>query len=133
MKYLPDTNIWIYYLNPPASPIKQKIFSLSVSDIVFCSVVKSELYFGAYNSDRKEANLATLVELFSQFKSLPFDDQAADIYGQIRADLTTKGTLIDPNDLMIASTALAYDVTLVTHNAREFNRVKGLKIEDWEV
>jgi len=133
MKYLPDTNIWIYYLNPPASPIKQKIFSLSVSDIVFCSVVKSELYFGAYNSDRKEANLDTLVELFSQFKSLPFDDQAADIYGQIRADLTTKGMLIGPNDLMIASTALAYDVTLVTHNVREFNRVEGLKIEDWEV
>lgn len=70
MKYLPDTNIWIHYLNPPASPVKQKILSLSVSDILFCSVVKSELYFGAYNSDRKEANLALLAELFSQFKSL---------------------------------------------------------------
>lgn len=133
MKYLPDTNIWIHYLNPPASPIKRKIFSLSVSDILFCSVVKSELYFGAYNSGRKEANLAILAELFSQFKSIPFDDQAADIYGQIRADLTTKGTLIGPNDLMIASTALAYDVTLVTHNVREFSRVESLKIEDWEV
>ena len=133
MKYLPDNNIWIHYLNPPASPVKQKILSLSVSDILFCSVVKSELYFGAYNSNRKGANLALLAELFSQFKSLSFDDQAADTYGQIRADLTTKGTLIGPNDLMIASTALAYDVTLVTHNVREFSRVEGLKIENWEV
>lgn len=95
--------------------------------------VKSELYFGAYNSDRKEANLALLAELFSQFESLSFDDQAADVCGQIRADLTKKGTLIGPNDLMIASIALAHDVTLVTHNVREFTRVEGLKIEDWEV
>ena len=64
--------------------------------------------------------------------SLPFDDQAASIYGQIRADLAGKGLSIGPNDLMIAAIALAKGVTLVTHNTREFNRVAGLSIEDWE-
>ena len=132
MKYMPDTNVWIKYLNRPDSPVKQKIFSLSPSDILFCSVVKSELYFGAYKSNKKEANLVLLAELFSQFDSLAFDDYAADIYGQIRTDLSTKGTPIGPNDLMIASIAVANNVIMVTHNLREFSRVPGLRLMDWE-
>jgi tRNA(fMet)-specific endonuclease VapC len=63
---------------------------------------------------------------------LPFSDAAADVYGRIRADLETRGTPIGGNDLLIASIALVYGLTLVTHNTREFGRVTGLLLEDWE-
>ena len=63
--------------------------------------------------------------------SLPFNDQAAEAYGRIRARLGTQGTPIGPNDLIIAATAIAHNVTLITHNTREFSRVDSLRIEDW--
>jgi len=64
---------------------------------------------------------------------LPFDDQSAIIYGQIRAGLAASGTPIGPNDLFISSIALANNLILVTHNTREFSRVEGLRLEDWEI
>ena len=67
-----------------------------------------------------------------QFQSLPFDDRAADEYGRIRAHLAGLGTLIGPNDLLIASIALANGLILVSHNTREFSRVPGLKLDDWQ-
>jgi tRNA(fMet)-specific endonuclease VapC len=66
------------------------------------------------------------------FVSFPFDDHAADEYGRLRAQLARQGTPIGPNDLMIASIALAHRTTLVTHNTHEFSRVPGLPIVDWE-
>jgi tRNA(fMet)-specific endonuclease VapC len=130
--YLPDTNAWIAYLNPGDSPVKSQFRSHPPADIAFCAVVKAELLYGAYRSTRREDNLSLLATLFPLFESLPFDDAAADAYGRIRADLTARGTPIGPNDLMIAAIALAHHLTLVTHNTREFGRVEGLHLEDWE-
>jgi tRNA(fMet)-specific endonuclease VapC len=67
-----------------------------------------------------------------RFVSLPFDDLAAEAYGRIRARLEQAGQLIGPNDLLIAAIAVAHQVTLVTHNTREFQCVEGLQIDDWE-
>lgn len=69
----------------------------------------------------------------NQFKSLPFDDNAALRFGEIRAELASKGTPIGPYDLQIAAIALANNLTLVTHNTKEFNRISNLKIEGWEI
>ena len=66
------------------------------------------------------------------FPVLPFDEGAAQKYGEIRARLTRQGSLIGPFDLQIAAIALAHDAVLVTHNTEEFGRVAGLKVEDWE-
>ena len=132
MIYLPDTNAWIAYVNPGDSPVKSEFRSHPPADIAFCAVVKAELLYGAYRSTRREDNLRLLTSLFQLFKSLPFDDAAADTYGRIRADLTARGTPIGLNDLMIAAIALAHHLTLVTHNIREFGRVEGLHLEDWE-
>lgn len=128
---MPDTNVWIAYLNPGDSPVKANVRSQRPTDIAFCSVVKAELLFGAYRSLRLEANLKLLNTLFQQFPSLSFDDAAAEDYGRLRADLVSRGTPIGPNDLMIASIALAHNLTLVTHNTREFGRVSGLRLVDW--
>ncbi len=68
----------------------------------------------------------------NRFFSVAFDDESAAIYGLIRAELTELGTMIGPNHLMIAAIALAHKLTLVTHNTREFSRVAGLKLEDWQ-
>ncbi|BAY11500.1 virulence-associated protein VapC [Calothrix sp. NIES-2098] len=76
----------------------------------------------------------TNVKLFLKvFISLPLDDISALNAGRIRAQLTNAGTPIGYNDLLIASIALSHDLILVTHNTKEFARVEGLKIEDWEI
>lgn len=132
MKYLLDTNTCVRYLNQRSEPIIQKLAELDPEDIVLCSVVKAELFYGAQRSVHRDQTLATQREFLKQFVSLPFDDHAADLYGQIRARLEAQGTPIGPNDLMIAAIALAHQLTLVTHNTREFGRITGLNIEDWE-
>lgn len=68
----------------------------------------------------------------ARFVNLPFDPPAAKEYGRLRLALERAGTPIGPNDLMIASIALAHGLVLVTHNVPEFARVPGLRIEDWE-
>ncbi|PIR09547.1 MAG: VapC toxin family PIN domain ribonuclease [Gallionellaceae bacterium CG11_big_fil_rev_8_21_14_0_20_60_62] len=133
MLYLPDTNVWIHHLNPAPSIVKTKLSSHSPSQIVLCDVVKAELYYGAYKSARREANLSVLATLFTSFSSFPFDGEAARLAGEIRADLARKGKPIGPYDLQIAAIALANDCVLVTHNTGEFSRIAGLKLEDWEV
>lgn len=132
MRYLLDTNAWIKILNPQTTPIKDKFLRINPSEVALCSVVKSELYFGAYKSTRKNTNLNLLNTLFSQFNSLNFDDQAAEICGNLRAQLAEQGTPIGPYDLQIASIALSNQLIVVTHNTKEFSRITGLRLEDWE-
>lgn len=132
MIYLPDTNGWIRFLNPGENQVKDRFLSSDPSTIWLCAVVKAELFFGAMKSSRIPENLALLDELFADFESVPFDDDAARKYGEIRSDLARKGIPIGPNDLMIAAIALEHDAVLVTHNTREFTRVTALKTEDWE-
>ena len=133
MRFLPDTNVWIRHLNPAPSTVKTRLSAHAPSEIVLCDVVKAELYYGAYRSARREENLALLSILFSSIDSFPFDGEAARIFGELRADLMQRGTPIGPYDIQIAATALANHCTLVTHNTREFSRIDGLKLEDWEV
>lgn len=132
MKYLLDTNVCIKYLNADSENIKLKLKSNSPQNIFLCSVVKTELLTGAYKSNISHKTLLKLESFFNKFDSLFFDDISADICAKIRSDLEKKGKIIGPYDLQIAATALANDLTLVTHNIKEFKRIKGLKIEDWE-
>ncbi|WP_435627984.1 type II toxin-antitoxin system VapC family toxin [Candidatus Ferrigenium straubiae] len=133
MLYLPDTNVWIHHLNNTSSIVKGRLAAHTPSQVVLCDVVKAELFYGAFKSARRDANLALLESLFPEFNSLPFDGKAARLSGEIRADLARKGTPIGPYDLQIAAIALANGCTLVSHNTREFSRIAGLKLEDWEV
>jgi tRNA(fMet)-specific endonuclease VapC len=81
---------------------------------------------------RPETEEVKLRAFLSGFSSLPFDDRAAEQYGRLRAQLAAQGTPVGPNDLMIGAIAVANNLTLVTHNTREFSRIQGLMIEDWE-
>jgi tRNA(fMet)-specific endonuclease VapC len=130
--YLPDTNACIKYINQKDSSILRKFASIPSQNVVLCDIVKFELYYGAYKSSRQPENLAILDEFFSQFVSLPFNEPAIIKAAQVRAQLAAKGTPIGPYDLQIAAIALVNDLILVTHNTREFSRIKELIIEDWE-
>ena len=130
--YLLDTNTCIHLLNGSSEAVASQMQSLSPSEIALCSIVKAELLYGTRNSKRVEENLKLLDRFFTPLTSLPFDDRCAEEYGIIRAQLTAQGSPIGPNDLLIAAIARTHDVTLVTHNTKEFSRITGLRLTDWE-
>jgi tRNA(fMet)-specific endonuclease VapC len=127
-----DTNVCVEYLRARNSHVVKRINATPPDDIRLCSVVKAELYHGAWRSQQAKTNLIKVETFVGQFLSLSFDDNAAREYGRIRADLETRGCVIGPNDLQIAAIALVHASTLVTHNSREFCQVPGLAIEDWQ-
>jgi len=102
------------------------------AEIAISSIVKSELYFGARNSRRVEENLLLLRRFFEPFETAVFDDLCAEQAGIIRAELRSTGSPVGPLDTLIAATARAKDLVLVTHNVKGFAQVPGLRIEDWE-
>ncbi|MDM8560983.1 type II toxin-antitoxin system VapC family toxin [Candidatus Parabeggiatoa sp. HSG14] len=132
MSYSLDANVCIELLRGHNPTVATKFVEHNPQEIVVCSVVRAELFFGAFRSSNPDHALATVKKFLDHFQSLPFDDDVVEIYGELRAFLTKNGNLIGPNDLLIAAIALAHNVTLVTHNTREFSRVPNLDIEDWQ-
>jgi len=132
VSFILDTNVCVRLLNDRDSPVARRLASVPRNEVVLCSVSKAELYYGAYRSARREANLALLRRFFKGFATLAFDEKCEEVYGVTRAQLSLAGTPIGPNDVLIAAIALANGATLVTHNTTEFGRIRGLRIEDWE-
>ncbi len=130
MKYLLDANAVASFLNDRHSPILRQVRRHERDDIGISAIVAFELYFGAFRSARKDHNLAGIDSLW--FEILDFGPQDARHAGEIRALLASRGTPIGPYDLLIAGQARARALTLVTHNIREFRRVPGLHVVDWE-
>jgi len=131
--FLLDSNVCIRLLNQKDQCVEKYFRQCNPLEISLCSVVKAELLYGARHSQYVEDNLQRLALFFSPLGSLPFDDHAAEIYARIRQDLSMRGCLIGPNDLLIAAIALSKDAILVSHNTKEFSRVSGLRLVDWEV
>ena len=132
MRYLLDTNVCVVYLNGRSLLVRDRLLTIPSEDIAVCSVVKSELFYGAFRSNNPQRTLERQQSFLSQFVSLPFEDEAALLVGRIRAKLSKAGTPIGSYDVQIAAIALVNNLILVTHNTREFARVEGLKLEDWE-
>jgi tRNA(fMet)-specific endonuclease VapC len=132
MKYMLDTNTCIRYLNGSSPSVFERLNAVQEEDICVCSVVQFELRYGALHSEKVEKNLAQQSTFLERFVSLPFDSDAQLIAADIRAMLAKQGTPIGPYDLLIAAITIAHELTLITHNIREFKRMPGLKIEDWE-
>lgn len=131
MSYLLDTSVCVPLINRSDPGLAERLLDQAPDSIVLCSVVKAELYFGACNSKRVAENIDRVQRFCGAFDSLPFDDQAAEKYGSIRAQLSREGRPIGANDLLIAATALSTGRALVTRNVDEFSRVAGLSIETW--
>lgn len=135
MKYLLDTNTCIRFINGRSPAIRARMLTVDDAEIAISAIVQAvqaEMYTGSAKSQTPQRSREIQEEFFQRFVTIPFDRQAARIYGDIRGQLEAQGTPIGGNDLLIAATAIAHDLILVTHNTREFGRVVGLKIEDWE-
>ena len=130
MRYLLDANAVIALLNDTTSPIARRIRRYAPRHMGVSAVVIHELYYGAFKSQRVEKNVARVDAL--RFPVVEFDHEDARQAGEIRAHLASKGTPIGPYDVLIAGQAKARKLTLVTHNTTEFQRVSGLKVEDWK-
>ena len=87
MSYLLDTNICIYYINGQSKNLRNRIATQPRKEIFICNPVKTELFYGVYKSSQKQKNLSVLRSFLQEFESLPFDEQAAEICGKIRAEL----------------------------------------------
>lgn len=133
MRYLLDTNVWATYLNGRSRGIRKKFREVDLTQVFTCSIVRSELAYGAFKSLNPDRTYRKQNNFISLFLSVPFDDAAALVFGKLNAQLEAKGKMIGIKDLQIASIALANDFILVTHNIREFERIKELRLEDWEV
>lgn len=131
MKFMLDTNICIYIIKKRPENVLKKFQSFEVGDICISSITLAELMFGVHKSQHQQKNKIALFEFTTPLDVLSFDDEAANDYGFIRADLEKKGLPIGSLDLMIAAHAKSINATLVTNNKKEFSRVPNLKIEDW--
>jgi tRNA(fMet)-specific endonuclease VapC len=130
--FLLDTNVCVQYLRGKNARVRQRLSSCPTQDVQLCSVVLSELYFGALRSTDPTKNRREIDQFTAPFSSLSFDDAAADVFSGIRHHLESRGIPIGPYDLQIAAIALANGCTVVTHNINEFCRVPGLSLDDWE-
>jgi len=131
MEYILDTNICIYIIKKRPINVFKKFRSLSVGSIGISSITLAELQFGIMKSSNPEKNQEALDKFLIPLEIIDFGVNATIEYGKIRAELEKNGTPIGPLDTLIASHAKSLDLILVTNNEREFERIVGLKIENW--
>lgn len=131
MRFMLDTNMIAYAKNKRPESVLKRLMEHAPEDYCISSITLAELEYGVYNSARPEQNQMALLTFLARIEVVPFDFEATRAYGIIRADLTKKGRPIGANDLLIAAHAKAMDLTLVTNNTREYERVEGLKLENW--
>ncbi len=129
MSYLLDTNICSTYMRR-----RTRLFHRFVQHsgrLWISSIGLSELYAWAYKQDNPSPIRARIDDFLRDVGVLPFEEACALRLGQLRGALLRQGTTISPIDLMIAAVALEHDLTLVTHNTKDFARIPDLRLEDW--
>jgi tRNA(fMet)-specific endonuclease VapC len=128
--YLLDTNICVYVIRKRPDSVYRHLSSIGERGVAISVVTAFELEVGALRSQGKHYSEAVRL-LIAELPVLPLEDSARAAYGQLRTALERRGEVIGAYDMLIAAHALAINATLVTNNEREFNRVKGLKVENW--
>jgi tRNA(fMet)-specific endonuclease VapC len=130
-RYLLDTNICIYIKNHRPAEVLARFSKLPPGKVAMSAITYGELCFGAEKSSKPKETRQILEHLISLIPVLPLDERTSIHYGKIRQQLQACGKTIGNNDLWIAAHALADKLILVTNNVAEFERVQGLKIENW--
>ena len=131
MRYMLDTNICIYAIKNKPEQVFKNLKKHDPEEICISSVTYAELEYGVEKSKAIEKNRLALSLLLANIEIMDFDSLAAESYGKIRAGLEKRGTPIGPLDMMIAAHASSLGYCVVTNNTKEFERVKGLKLENW--
>lgn len=130
LKYMLDTNIVIYTIKNRPAQVREA-FKKHEGQMCISSVVLGELIYGAERSSQPERNLLDINGLIARMDVVPFDGHASEHFGQLRAELYKQGQPIGPYDMMIAGHARSMGLILVTNNSKEFERVPGLRLENW--
>jgi tRNA(fMet)-specific endonuclease VapC len=130
MSYLIDTDIIIYSLK--GNTVVQNQFSLNQNIPKAISVITyGELLYGAKKSKNVEKNLAVIYRIKELFPIIGIDKAVMETFSVVKVNIQRIGSPIDDMDLLIASTAMTMNYTLVTNNEKHFSKIKGLKIENW--
>ena len=132
MRYLLDTNILSVWARQTSSRLLNKLLATPPADLCISVLVEHELRFGFALTPGTRAEDLT-IRLLEALPSIPFGSAEAQRAAKLRSKLSRIGKPIGPYDLLIAATALEHQLTIVTHNLREFRRVEGLVVEDWTV
>ncbi|WP_454845084.1 type II toxin-antitoxin system tRNA(fMet)-specific endonuclease VapC [Pseudomonas farris] len=130
IKFMLDTNTCIFTIKNKPQVVREA-FNRHHGQLCISAVTLMELIYGAEKSAAPEKNLAVIEGFVARLEILPFDYEAAAHTGMIRSELAKAGTPIGPYDHMIAGHARSRGFTIVTNNLREFERVSGLRVEDW--
>ena len=130
LRYLLDTNLCIRVLRDRPAVVRQR-FNLEADGLAISSIVLTELLHGAAKSARPVENRNEVEKFAARLDVLPFDARAADHAADIRANLERRGQTIGAYDLLIAGHARSLGLVIVTGNLAEFQRVEGLRCEDW--
>lgn len=130
LKFMLDTNICIFTIKNRPQQVRDA-FNRSYDQLCISSVCLMELIYGAEKSASPEKNLSVVEGFVARLEVLPYDELAAGHTGQLRAELARSGTPIGPYDQLIAGHARSRGLIMVTNNRREFDRVPGLRVEDW--
>lgn len=131
MMYMLDTNICIYIIKQKPKSVIDKFKKMNNANICISSITYSELLYGAEKSSNIAKNLLALTMFLSNIEILSYDESASIDYGIIRAKLEKQGKIIGPLDMLIAAHAKSLNITLVSNNLKEFERVDGLRLENW--
>lgn len=132
MIYMLDSNACIGIINNNPKIIHKRLLKVKPELIFISQIVRYELLFGICNSKQRQRNKKNLDHFLKYIQVLDWGEEQALMASKIRCALSPKGILIGPNDILIAAHALSLDACLITHNVKEFKRVTGLILEDWE-
>lgn len=133
MNYLLDTNICIYIIKQKPPEVIRRFNSLHGAQVMLSSISVYELFWGIEKNQSGKRNERALENFIAPLEVIDFTEDDARQTARIRAELQRAGTPIGPYDLQIAGIALNHGLTLVTNNTKEFERVKGLRLENWAI
>lgn len=129
--YLLDSNICIYIINNRPRQVVDHIKKLKFHTVKLSVISLAELEYGVSKSRARDKNRQALIDFATPFDIIDFNDEDAEVFGIIRADLEKRGLVIGPYDMQIAAQAITRNLTLVTNNTAEFARIPTLKLDNW--
>ena len=130
-RYMLDTDMCSYIIRERPESVRQRFKTLAMEQLCVSVVTYAELIYGVERSSSKRVNRPVIEDFVRHLDVMDWDTEAADQYGVIRAKLEAAGTLIGAMDMMIAAHAKSIKAVLVTNNQKHFNKVRGLKIDNW--
>ena len=130
LQYMLDTNICIYVIKNYPPKLRER-FNRLAEQLCMSSITLAELLYGAEKSARRLENLQAVEQFSARLEVLAFSPKAAVHFGQIRADVERLGKPVGPLDMLIGAHARAEGLIIVTNNVREFQRLPGVRVENW--